>query len=782
MLKHYATLTLRTIGRYPGYAAINIVGLAVGMTCCLLIALFVRDELLTDRFHTHADDIHWVSTQMPAGFRVGVPSALKPTLLDEAPNVAAATEITFGGRMVVEFEQAFVYENFIYLAEPSLFDVFDFPLVRGNETTALIEPYSLILSTPMAEKYFGDANPVGEPFVMNDEVYTVTGVLAPIPQNSHFQFNAIISLSTRPDERAPNWYPGRHNLYVRLQADTPVVAFHQTLNRLETQNGPENGNYTLASMAFTDVYFEAAGLTRDGLTGNRMYLAIFATVALLILLIACINYMNLATAQGSRYAKEVGVRKAIGAQRSHLMSRFLSESLLFSGVALLAAIGLVEVLLPAFGHLVGKTLTVPYGDATGLLALWASMALLTGLVAGSYPAFVLSRFEPATVLKGKPRTSGRGWLRKSLVIFQFAITLVFLVGTLAIQRQLSHLQEQSLGLNPEQVIDVSLSRGMGVTHEALAAEIEQLAGVTGVTYGSLLRGGFMPIRTVGGAEELELELKTMGVGPDFLDVLDIRLLAGRMFDAELATDLDGSVLLNASAAAHFGWSPSEAVGKTVERYLESFEQGVSTIIGVVDDFNHESLRKEIAPVMLHLKGASWPNLLVRAQPAQVPAVLAGLESTWAEMVPGRPFEYAFLDDGFAQFYTSEERLAEAFGYVATLAILIACLGLIGLVSFVSEQRTKEIGVRKVLGGTVGGLTLLLTRDFVKLVGIGIVLGGPIAYAILNQWLAGFAYRIDLGAGLFVAAGGMALLIAVLTVGYQAAKVARANPIDALRYE
>ncbi|MEM6647205.1 MAG: ABC transporter permease, partial [Bacteroidota bacterium] len=385
MLKHYATLTLRTIGRYPGYAAINIVGLAVGMTCCLLIALFVRDELLTDRFHTHADDIHWVSAQMPAGFRLGVPTALKPTLLDEDPNIAAAAEITFGGRKVVEFEQAFVYERFIYHAEPSLFDVFDFPLVRGNEATALVEPYSLVLSTPMAEKYFGDANPVGESFVMDEEAYTVTGVLAPIPHNSHFQFNAIVSLSTHADDRPPNWFPGRNGLYVRLQPDTPFAAFRQTLNRLETANGPDNGNYTLASMAFTDVYFESAGLKRDGLTGNRTYLAIFAAVALLVLLIACINYMNLATAQASRYAKEVGVRKAIGAQRSHLMSRFLSESLLFSGVALLVAIGLVEVLLPAFGNLVGKTLAVPYADATGLLALWASMALLTGLVAGSYP-------------------------------------------------------------------------------------------------------------------------------------------------------------------------------------------------------------------------------------------------------------------------------------------------------------------------------------------------------------------------------------------------------------
>lgn len=788
MFKNYLKITLRSLRKHKGYAFINITGLAVGMACCLLIVLFVRDELSVDRFHDDPDRIYRLGMVIQMGeseINTGTPLALAKTLVEEKTTVSEAARLTYARRTVLQQNEELFFEPRFYFADPAFFDVFAFPLAQGNPETALAEPFTVVLGSEMAAKYFPDQSAMGQTLTLDQEVYTVTGILESVPANSHLQFNFIASLATELELNPEDdvWSPSGTTTYAHLAPSATSEAFQADLDLIAETHLARFDVRTLQKTRFTDIYFGSNFTRGEGLHGSMEYIYIFSAIALLILLIACINYMNLATARASRYAKEVGVRKVVGAHRQQLIGRFLSESLLFSAASLLLAIGLVELVLPTFNAITGKALAVPYFDDLVLMTLWLTVGLGTGLLAGSYPAFFLSKFKPVVVLKGSLQTgTSRAWLRKSLVVFQFAVTVIFFVGTLVVQAQLDFLQTERLGFNKEQVVVLPTTPAIRNQYNTFKAEAQQVTGVAGVTSAPMpSQGSLMPIRLEGQPEGEYNFQNTFLIDDDFLSLMDIELVQGRNLNSDLATDLEGSVLLNEAAARAFGWT-DDPLNRQLDRLGEGRELVTSQVVGIVRDFKYQSLKNEVKPLVLQLTGSRQHNILVKVNAANLRETLTGLGDLWQRFVPERPFEYTFLDDRFAEFYESEQRLGRIFNYFSFLAILIACLGLFGLAAFMAEQRTKEIGIRKVLGASVGGLVVLLSRDFVKLVTIAFILAVPLAYTVMTQWLDKFVYRIDLTSGVFLLAGLAALAIAVGTVSYQAIKAAFANPIDSLRYE
>lgn len=790
MFQNYLKITLRSLRKHKGYAFINITGLAVGMACCLIIVLFVRDELSTDRFHADADRIYRMVMNIQMGEReieTGAPMALPEALVQETRTVASATGLSYAKRVVVEQEPSLFYESRFFFADAAFFEVFSFDLARGNPATALAEPFSVILAPAMANKYFPNRDAVGETLTLDQHVYTVTGILSTVPANSHLQFNFIASLATQqsldPDDDP--WSPSDVLTYARLAPNATPEAFQADLDQLsETYLSKfDSDRRNLKKEPFTDIYFNSFYAVDKGLRGSMEYLYIFSAIAALILLIACINYMNLATARASRYAKEVGVRKVVGAHRQQLIGRFMSESLFFSVAALLLAIGLVELALPSFNEITRKTLTVPYFDDVLLMVMWLSVGLGTGFLAGSYPAFFLSKFKPASVLKGSLSVgTGRAWLRKGLVVFQFATTVVFFVGTLVVQGQLDHLQTKRLGFNKDQVVVLPAAGPIQEQYATFKAEVQHVPGVRGVASAPMPSpGGLAPVRLEGEPEGSYNFQSSYVVDGDFISLMEIEMVHGRALDANLPSDLEGSVLINEAAMQAFGWT-DDPLSHRLDRLGEGLEMVPSQVVGVVRDFNFRSLKNEIKPLIVHLTESRYQNVLVKVDPARIPETLESLQATWATFAPEHPFEYSFLDERFASFYRAEQRLGQIFQYFSFLAILIACLGLFGLATFMAEQRTKEIGVRKVFGASTSSLIVLLSQDFVKLILIAFVLATPIAFILLTHWLDDFPYRIAISSGVFILAGGASLLIALSTVAYQAIRASLANPIDSLRYE
>ncbi|GAB5520200.1 MAG: ABC transporter permease [Rhodothermales bacterium] len=781
MLKNHLLLILRNAWRYRGYTLINTIGLSVGVACCLLIALFVHDEWTTDQFHPGAERIYWVTAFMEeAGYFLGTPEALDQALLDETVHTEHVARVSFGGSAIVQHEQAVLEEDEVFTTTSDFFSMFAFPLIEGDAETALDEPNTVVLAQRTASKYFPGESAIGQILHVDGEDRRVTGVAASPVGNTYLDFSMLLAYGAPTTTEDDGWNPGRGTLYVRTVPGASTADLESDLSLLQATHMKPETQIALTATPFLNLYFEHR--TAGSLQGNRQYLWVFMAIAMLVLLIACVNYMNLATAQASRYAREVGVRKAVGAQRWQLVARFMGESVLIAGGALLLALGLAELTLPLFNLLTEKSLAIPYTTDVLFWALVLVATLGVGIAAGSYPAFYLSRLDPMRVLKGQPRETGsQAWVRKGLVVFQFTVTVIFVVGTLVVQQQLEFLQTRNLGLNPDQVVALRLNAGARENLEALRQEVERLPGVVGIAEGSPLYGGRMPVTPEGKTDDEFEYIATLGVDEGFIPLLGIKVTQGRDFDANLATDRDESVLLNEAAVQHYGWH-DDPIGRTIERYSDDMQLVKSTVVGVVQDFNFRSLRTEVKPLMIQWQGVRQGTLLVKVQPERTAALLEGLEALHFRFDPGQPFKYEFLDERFEAFYRSEERLGQIFGVFAGLAVFVACLGLFGLAAFMAEQRTKEIGIRKVLGASSSGLLVLLTRDFVKLVLIAVAVAAPLAYLIMTQWLSDFAYRIDLGVGVFALAGALALSIALLTVSYQALKVARANPINALRYE
>jgi putative ABC transport system permease protein len=798
MWKNHLTVALRHLRRRKGYAALNVAGLATGLACCALIGLYVREELAYDDWHRDAARVHRIESDWGDFTLPTTNWPLIEAFRTDFPQVEVAHLVQFGGT-VRRGEQHF-NEDHLLFANPAFFDVLSFRLARGEEATALAAPYGVVLSPRTARKYFGAEDPMGQTLRLYDQYdVTVTGVLAEPPGPSHIKPDVVVSwpsLDAAFDYTAnQEWGSNNQYTYLKLPEGMDPAAVEAAFPALiERHAGDDWNGATLGLQRLTDIHLTSHHDMELEPNGKTAYVVLFGAVALFILLLACVNFMNLATARSLERAREVGVRKAVGAQRGQLARQFLAEAVLLAGMGLVLALALVALALPYFRTLADRPLALTAGVVGPALAVAALLALGVGLLSGSYPALVLSGFRPAEVLRGRFAASGRGArLRQGLVVFQFAIAVVLIVGTLGVHTQLRYLREADLHFDAPQVVSLPIpqdSVGGAPFLDALRGRPEVLAAAMSSESlpSELLDGNGTTLAGVGDPEtlfeqELFVPTRMVSAGPRFFEVLGAEMALGREFSEEFASDSSAFVLNETAARMLQAKFPEHlpSLEAMVGRELQmGGQQG--PLVGIVRDFNMSSLHEVIEPIVFYISPSNYSTFLVRAAPGSATATVGALRAAYAQVYPEALFDYQFADAGFDAAYRDEERLGQLFSVFAGLAVFIACLGLFGLAAYAAERRTKEIGVRKVLGASAGHIVGLLSKDFAKLVAVGIVVAVPAAWWGMDLWLDRFAYRTGLGAGLFVAAGALALLIALGTVASQALRAASSDPIKALRYE
>ena len=823
MIRNYFLTAWRNIKRNRVNSIINIVGLAIGMACVILIMFYVQDEFKYDRFLKNADRIFQVNmigsengTDFPTG---NTGAAIGPTMISEYPEIESYARIYRPGDRMVRYELGNQKENFFtetrVLAVDSTFIVlFGFPMKEGDPKTCLDKPNSLVITEETATKYFGTKTAMGKTllFEMDRVPFTVTGVLKSIPSQSTFQFDILQPAAAYPviKQRSWNWQWLQMSTYVKLRDNVPtdktniqkieskfpeMVKKHAFRRQSITYDEfiKKGGKMEYHLMPFTSIHLYAAGMgTTSRLTtlGDIKYIRIFSIIAIIIIVLACVNFMNLTTAQSAKRAKEVGIRKVLGSEKKQLIKQFLAEAILYSLLSAIGALFLVALFLEPFNALAGKSFDLSLLFSGNILLYVLGLILLTGLIAGSYPAFYLSASKPVAVLKGlKLFKSGTGNLsiRNALVVFQFTISTVLIISTIIVFRQLKYTQEKDLGLTKEAVIVVANTNRLGNSEEAFRQELTKLPGVIDASISSSIPtrlnfgDSYIPMPAKG--EELlmnEIGLSSFVIDESFIPTLKISITKGRNFST--AFNDSASVILNETAVKRIGWK--DPVGKILD-YPGNGQ--TFTVIGVAKDFNNESLRTAVEPFAFFYKTSNTYNLgktyvSVRVEPGNVTEKLSQIESKWKSFTPNTPFDFNFLDAAFEALYRSEQRMGKIVGVFTIISIFVACLGLFGLAAFTAELRTKEIGVRKVLGASVQGLVTLLSKDFVKLVLLSAIIAFPIAWWAMNEWLKDFVYRIEIGWWEFVVAGIIALSIALFTVSFQAIKAALANPVKSLRTE
>ena len=809
MLKNYLKIAYRNLARQKGYALLNVTGLVVGIACCLLIGMYVQHEWSYDAFHTDADQIYRLTYTNRTGHNLPPPTEedlrawgsafFAPRLAADFPEIEQA--VRFSGRHQLLFsrgEQRFQEERYLY-ADSAFFEVFSFPLLRGNPETALRQPGRVVLTETAARRYFGEADPMGQTLQMgsSQQEITVTGVMADLPSNTHLDFDLLLSMATfeqnaRANNRGfvfDNWGYVDFFTYVKLNEGASAAALAAKFPAfIERHLGDDLADpprtYTLALEPITEAYLGPVTGFAIGPKGNPANLYLFSFIGVFILLIACVNFTNLATARAAQRAKEVGVRKTVGARRVGLMTQFLTEAVVLTAVATVLAVVVAYVALPFFRELAGRAFSAAALTGLPMVALLLVGTLLVAGLAGGYPAFVLSAFRPVEVLKGRFATSRRGvLLRQGLVVFQFAAAIALIVGTLVVQEQLAFLQNRSLGFDEEQqlVVNFGGDRHVRENLDALAAALASVPGVQQVSATRSIPGDYFPHATTyveapDGAL-LEFIPGLYEVDDRFLAQLGLAPAAGRLFSEAYTTDAEDALIVNEATMRFLGYAdPAELVGKPFRQWGREGQ-----VVGVVRDFNHQSLHHEIRPLTFRV--SPWLSYFVlQVETQDAAATVAQVGEVWAQHIPHRPFLYRFLDQSFDAQYRGEARFATLFGIFAGLAIFVACLGLFGLAAFAAQQRTKEIGIRKVLGATVPSLLGLLVKDFLQLVGIAFAVAVPLVWWGMNRWLEGFAYHVEIGVGVFLWAGLITLVIALLTVSYQSVRTALAEPVQSLRYE
>ncbi|MDQ1085837.1 ABC transporter permease [Siphonobacter sp. SORGH_AS_1065] len=809
MLRNYFIVAWRNLVRNRAFTLINITGLALGLATCLLIMLFVTDELSYDRFHEKADRIVRVvfrgNTQGGAIKDAHVMPPTARTLRSTFPEVEQATRFRMAGKPFVSYGNKSLRESVLVYADSNIFQVFTLPLLKGNPKTALIKPSSIVISETVARKYFGEADPVGKVLEIKDwkSSFQVTGVMQDIPENSHVHFDMLASMAGLAEAQSNSWMTSEFFTYLvlregsdykKLEAKLPKVVASKLGPQLEKAFGMsyadfwKKGNSVgLFLQPITDIHLHSDFPYDLSAPGNAQTVYIAGAIALLMLLVACINFMNLSSAGASKRAREVGIRKVLGSAQSELMRQFLFESILLTGIALFLALWMVDLALPAFNQLSGKHLGIPLLINPLVLLGLVLLVVVVGLLAGSYPAFFLSSFKPLSVLKGGGNTikMGQGSLsfRNGLVVFQFFISIALMICTTVVYRQLSFIEHKELGYQKEEVIILPETWAL---HQNQAAFRQRLSGDSRIQ--SISSSEFIPAGPssnnnffVAPDRNPDLLVKTLryDVDPQYIPTLGIQVVEGRNFSEKFATDSSG-IILNEAAVRSLGWK-GNVLGRTV---TSRENNGIATtyrVIGVVKDFHFRSLHELITPLVM-IQNSQAGNLIIKTKTRDLAGLLQTMQREWNRYPSEVPFSYSFLNDRFSNTYQEEQKTGTILSIFAGLTIFVACLGLFGLATFTAQQRTKEIGVRKVLGASTGSILALLSRDFLKLVGIAFLMAIPLAWYAMNEWLQDFAYRISLEWWVFAVAGLLAIAIALITVSFQSVKAALVNPVKSLKSE
>jgi putative ABC transport system permease protein len=793
----YLKIALRKMRRQKGYSFINIAGLGLGMACCLLIVFYIHHELSFDRFHANADRIFRVTMEgMLNGETINVarsPIPMAPSLLADYSEVAGAGRIRKSGTMPVAFADKEFIESGIIYADPAAFEVFTFPFIRGDAKTALGRPYTVVLTEGTARKYFGLEDPLGKFLRFENRTdFAVTGVIRDVPQNSHLKFDLVCSLETRfaksPGLRE-NWFSDM-NIYTYIRLDRPEAQkpleaklpglVEEKLGKVLTAM---KGTIRLHLQPLTAIHLRSKLQWEFGGNGDILYIYIFAAIAVVILVIACINFMNLATARSARRAREVGMRKVVGACRRDLIWQFLGESTSTSLLALMVALVFVKLALPLFKSISGIELVPGVGELAWLIPVSFGLVLFVGFAAGSYPAVYLSALRPVKVLKGGPEAgSGSARFRRLLVVGQFVLSIVMIIGTLIIGDQIRYMKNRDLGFQKDQLLAIRTSdEKIFQLPDQVKSRLKEIPGVLEVSATSRVPGQGQDTQLVI-PEGLETGTmyRSINADADYVRTMGMNIVRGRDFSKNILSDARDAILINETAVRKLGWA--DPIGKTFKISVAVNKYKTKTVVGVVKDFHFSSLRDTIEPLLINNEMTELAALAVRFKAADAGRLIGELKKSWKAISPGKIFDYFFVDELFDAQYRSEERLNKIFSSSSLVAIAIACLGLFGLASFLAEQRKKEIGIRKVLGASVGAVVGLLSREFLKLVGLAALIAWPIAYFAMTIWLRGFAYRTSLRPWTFLGSSLAALAIAFLTVGYQAIRAASANPVDSLKYE
>ncbi|OQP52638.1 ABC transporter permease [Niastella yeongjuensis] len=803
MFRHYFQIAWRNLLKRKFYTLINVAGLAIGMTCCVLISVYLYHENSYDRYHTKRDRLYRVvqtfrtsepgATMVaptPQDYQVWGCAPVGPALQADFPEIEKVVQFMSPNGMLLQQGDKRVQQDNLLFMDSTAFDVFSWKMIYGDPHTALTAPFSIVLTKSVAQKFFGNSNPVGQALRVNNEAnIMVTGVMEDLPPNSQFTFNGLISMTTMHKYREEIfgwWGYVDFYTYLLLKENTDIKSLQAKADDFVRRHNATDRGYSIKFEKMTDAYLHSQATRQPGPTGSMLNVYLFLCIAIFIMLIACINFMNLSTARSLERAREVGVRKVLGVRPKSLMWQFLFESILLSLAAAIIAMALAKPGIALIEELSGKEIAYVNFFNPWIFVAMVVFAVVVGLGAGIYPAWFLSGFRAITVLKGKFNpASGNISLRKVLVVFQFTLSIALIAGTIIVFNQLKFLNRQDLGFQKEQMVVINFEGDGKVQNniESIKKAIADQPGVISVAASRAVPGEFLP-NAYTGVQATDGQMSFRGpliyeIDFDFIPVYHIPLVAGRPYSRSYLTDSAQGMVINEAAAKLYGYSnPADAVGKKFDQWGRK-----GTIIGVVKDFNFRSLHQAVEPLTLRY---GYPDNLARISVTikgdNIPATLAHIRTTWDKMAPQRPFMYHFLDESFGAQYEADQHFGQLFTFFSCLAIIIACLGLLGLSTFMAQQRVKEIGVRKVLGSSVSGIVVLLSKDFIKLVLVAIVIAVPLCTWAMNEWLKDFAYRISIGPIVFFEAGIITVAVALLTIAWQSVKAARANPVQSLRNE
>jgi len=810
MIRNYLKVAWRNLWKNKAFTAINIVGLAAGLAVCLLIVLYVKDELSYDKYNAQAENIYRIDADIffnGTQFTSAVsPAPLVPTLKKDYPQIVQFVRLKDFRDIRIKKDNQNIQEHNAVFADSTFFQVFSIPVIAGDRLTALNEPNSIVIDETTARKFFNSTDVVGKTLYVDNYVNCkITAVIRDIPPQSHFHFSFIRPIHDTYHDDQGDWLSNNYASYVLVRPGVTQASLQDKVNatidnylskQLEqvlhanANDLKKGGNHFFYPvMALTDIHLHSNKSYEFQANGNVAYVYIFSVIAIFILLIACVNFMNLSTARSANRAKEVGIRKVAGSLRSSLITQFLTESVLVSFLSLLFALGIAALLLPLFNQLAGKQMSVFTLFSSWLLPVLIALIIVVGCIAGSYPAFYLSSFQPVQVLKGSIAKGFKGsWLRNGLVIFQFFISITLIIGTIVIYNQLNYIRSREIGYNRDQVLVINDTYALDKQIKTFRQEMLKISGVQ-----SAAVAGSLPTETGfnqnGWFRDPTLDAKQVTIltgfyaDQNYIPTMGMRIAAGRNFSTDFPTD-SSAVIINETAAKLLGFK--NPLNETLYRPVGYASDGGFAskpyhIIGVVKDFNFSTMRNQIGPLIIELS-ENYGRIAMRINTKNIPALITQVENKWNKMVPGQALSYTFLDADFNKVYNAEQRTGKLFITFAVFAIFIACLGLFGLVTYAAEQRIKEIGIRKVLGAKIGEIVTMIAKDFLKLVLISSVVAFPVAWWAMNKWLQSFAYRINISWWVFVVAGLLTIAIALITVSFQAIKAAIANPVKSLRTE